>query len=128
MEVKPALGAVIIDAEKLRRRPCVFERVGNHNSDGLAIVVDLGAAKQLTMLKSPLSSLPAFSAVTMASTPGAALAAAVSMSGCGLGDGRADHITIGRVRYLILPFMGVPRGTRNLARTVDAINQFADNL
>jgi hypothetical protein len=43
------------------------------------IVVDLGAAEQLGGVVIALAELPAFSAVTMASTPAAALAALRSM-------------------------------------------------
>ena len=54
------------------------------------IVLDVGAGEEFRDIQSPLSSLPAFSAVTIASTPGAALAALRSMRDAALGNGRAD--------------------------------------
>ncbi len=76
-----------------------------------------------------MSSLPAFSAVTMASTPGEALAAPRSIAlDPSLGDRRADDIAVGLVQRDVVPFIGVRRGAGDLKRTVDAADGFADHL
>ena len=72
-EIERALGARVVDLDQLRCRARLFERLGDDERDRLMVVRDVGAAEQLAVLQSPLPSLPAFSAVTIASTPGARL-------------------------------------------------------
>ena len=69
----------IVDPHELGGGARLLESLGHHDGDGLVIVLDLRAAEQLAVLRLPLPSLPAFSAVTMASTPGAAFARSKSI-------------------------------------------------
>jgi hypothetical protein len=69
----------VFDPHQLRGGARLLEGVGHHHRDRLVVVVDGGPPSSLAVLKLPLPSLPALRAVTMASTPGAARAAARSM-------------------------------------------------
>jgi hypothetical protein len=69
----------IVDPEHLSGVARLLEGFRDHDRDGLVIVLDLGPPSSFAVLSLPFSSLPAFSAVTMARTPGAAFAAATSI-------------------------------------------------
>src|SRR5215213_8502904 len=85
-----------------------------------------GPAKSSAVFLSPLPSLPAFSAVTTARTPGAAFAAVRSMDAM-RPFGMADPTTaVGRVQKI--PLIGIDGAARGLERTVDPIERFADHF
>jgi hypothetical protein len=54
-------------------RPRLLEGFGDHHRDRLMVMLNPGRRAEERVLRSPLVSLPAFSAVTIASTPDAAL-------------------------------------------------------
>jgi hypothetical protein len=53
--------AGVVDLDQLRGGARLLEGLGDHQRDGLVVVLDLGAAQQLGGVELPLPSLPAFS-------------------------------------------------------------------
>ncbi|MBB5046646.1 hypothetical protein HNR60_001394 [Rhodopseudomonas rhenobacensis] len=78
-QIERPFGFAIRDSDQVRGGARLLERLGNHHRYGLVIVLNLRPAEQLRRIVTALADLPALSAVTIASTPGAACAWARSI-------------------------------------------------
>jgi hypothetical protein len=125
---RTALGFLRTHLDQLRRRARLLEGLGDHERDGLVVVLDLRAAQQFGGVALALAELAGILAVTIASTPGARARRRVHRGDAALGDARADDIAIGLVGRDIVLLIGIGRRAGGLARAVDAVDRLADDL
>ena len=92
-------------------------------------MLDLGAAEQLRGVEPALVELAGIVGRDDGEHAGHSLGVGeIDRGDSSLGNRRADHIAIGRVRNDIVAFVSIARAAGGLERTIDAIGGLADHL